>query len=177
VSPFNGGIFIRESSPRSDGTLTDTAATGTGVMICVPIRCYSGDVITNITFVSGVATSATPTHCFFALYDDLITAPVLLAQTADQGNAAWATNTALTLALTAPVTIARAGIYWATCMVAGTPPSLYGNDFKNAVMTGAIITGQRKLSVTSGSSLTATAPGTIVSAGTAVSTRPYCCLT
>jgi hypothetical protein len=63
----------------------------------------------------------------------------------------------MTKALATAQTITTTGIYWAAIMVtATTPPTLLG-----ACAAPAIVTGERNLSQSSGSSLTTTAPATI----------------
>jgi hypothetical protein len=150
---------------------TDLAALTTQVMSSVAISLQAGDVVTNITFKSGATAAGTPTNWWFALYDDSAT-PALLAQTADQLTAAWAANTAKTLALATAYTVNRPGIYYLGCMVkATTPPTLIGfTSFAGGV--GGVLSTDKALSVTSGSSLTTTAPATIATP-TTVATVPY----
>ena len=70
-----------------------------------------GDVISNITFVTGGTAAATPTAGFAALYSSATT-PALLAQTADFGSTARAANTAYTVALATAQTITTPGVYY-----------------------------------------------------------------
>jgi hypothetical protein len=149
------------------------AALTTQVMLSTAIYLEAGDPVTNLTFVSGATAAGTPTNWWFALYDDSAT-PALLAQSADQLTAAWAANTAITLALSAVQRITRTGIYYAAVMVkATTVPTLAGlAAIENAVAAGAVVTGQKILAQTSGAALTTTAPATIASP-TTVATVPY----
>ncbi len=169
----NPDTFVRRNMLRYG--LTDSAgdtgqvALATGVMTSVPIFLHGGETITNISVRSG-ATAATPTAYWFALYSSAAT-PVLLAQTADQTNTAWAANTTKTLALSTPQTIPREGIYWVGIMVTGTPPSLLGT-----IGAPAIATGEGNLSQSSGATLTTTAPATIATP-TAKQFVPYVVLT
>jgi hypothetical protein len=152
------GLF-RESLPRH-ACAGNTAAVGTGVMLSVALPLVAGDLVTNLTFRSATTAAGTPTNWWFALYDDAAT-PALLAQTADQLTAAWAANTVKTLALATPQRIPRTGIYYAACMVtATTPPTLFGNTLHSSA---AVLSGQKVLAQSSGSSLTGTAPATIAS--------------
>ncbi len=150
-------VYNRANLPRVP--LSDQAgALTTQVMTSVPIYLAAGDTVTNLTFISGATAAGTPTNYWFALYSSAAT-PALLGQTADQGAAAWAADTAKTLALAAPVKIATSGIYYAAIMVkATTPPSLVG-----AVGAVPFLTGEKNPAQTSGSALTTTAPGTIAS--------------
>ncbi len=147
------------------------AALTTQVMTAVALYLEAGDVVTNLTFCSATTAAGTPTNWWFALYSSAAT-PALLAQTADQTNTAWAANTAKTVALAAPYTVPTTGIYYAAIMVkATTVPTLLGASL-NANASAAVVTGQKVLANTSGSSLTDTAPATIATP-TTVATVPY----
>ncbi|MFF1416567.1 hypothetical protein [Streptomyces sp. NPDC058280] len=144
--------FHRANLPRVG--LDDVAAAATGVMCSVALYLADGDTVTSLTFISGGTAAGTPTNYFFALYN---TAGALLGQTADQLTAAWAADTAKTLALSAPVRVTKSGVYYAAVSVtATTVPTLIGT-------TGAkpILTSEVALAQTSGSGLTGTAPATI----------------
>lgn len=175
ADPSSPDTFFRRNLPRvglydSAGD-TGQVALATGVMTSVPIHLRAGDVITSLSFRSGATAAGTPTNWWFALYDNAAT-PALIAQTADQLTAAWAANTTMTKALSAAYTVTRSGIYWAAIMVtATTPPTLLG-----ACAAPAIVSGERNLSQSSGSSLTTTAPATIATP-TAKQFVPYVVLT
>lgn len=167
---LDGGATLRKNLRRRDCTGNLSALT-TQVMTSAAIYLEKGDVVTNLTFVSATTAAGTPTNWWYALYDTAAT-PALLRQTADQTSTAWAANTAKTLALSSSYKVTATGIYYAACMVkATTPPTLVGASLHNAVEAGAIITGQKILAQTSGSSLTDTAPSTITSA-TTIATVP-----
>ncbi len=156
--PASPDTFCRRNLPRvglyDSASDTGQVALATGVMTPVAISLRAGDVITSISARSGATAAGTPTNYWFALYDDT---GALLGQSADQTSTAWAANTTKTLNLASPVTVARTGIYYVGIMVtATTPPTLLG-----AVGAPAIVTGERNLSQSSGSTLTATAPATI----------------
>ncbi|WP_165944293.1 hypothetical protein [Micromonospora sp. KC213] len=160
ADPASPDTFYRSNLPRTG--LIDSAgdsghpALATGVMTSVPVYLRAGDVITNISARSGATAANTPTNYWFALYSNAAT-PALLAQTADQTSTAWAANTVKTVALSAPVTITETGIYWVGIAMAATAvPSLIGT-----IAMTPVVTGERNLSQSSGSSLTATAPATI----------------
>lgn len=143
--------------------VSNLAALASGVMLSAALPLQAGDVVTNLTFVSATTAAGTPTNYWFALYSNAAT-PALLAQSADQTTTAWAANTAKTLALSSAQTITETGVYYAAVMVAATTvPTLAGVALHNAVEAGAILTGQKVLARTSGSSLTTTAPATIAS--------------
>jgi hypothetical protein len=158
ADPASPDTFRRRNLPRTG--LTDSAgdtgqvALATGVMTSVPIHLRQGDVITSLSVRSGATAATTPTAYWLALYDE---GSALIVQTADQTSTAWAANTTKTLALSAPYTVLRTGIYWVGIMVtAGAVPSLLGT-----IGAPAIVTGERNLSQSSGAGLTATAPATI----------------
>jgi len=167
--------FNRANLPRF-GLYDDAGDTGhvaltTQVMTSVPVYLVAGEVVTNISFRSGATAAGTPTNWWFALYSNAAT-PALLAQTADQTTTAWAANTTMTKALSAAQTISVSGVYWAAIMVkATTVPTLLG-----AIGAPSIVTGERNLSQSSGSSLTTTAPSTIATP-TAKDFIPYVVLT
>ncbi|UJV43812.1 hypothetical protein [Streptomyces sp. AMCC400023] len=173
--PSSPDTFFRRNLPRvglydSAGDTGQVALT-TEVMTSVPIYLQAGDVITNVSFRSGATAANTPTNWWFALYSNAAT-PALLAQTADQTNTAWAANTTKTVALASAQTIRTSGIYWVGIMVKATAvPTLLGS-----VAAPAIVTGERNLSQSSGSTLTDTAPATIATP-TAKQFVPYVVLT
>ncbi|GIJ10735.1 hypothetical protein ACFFMR_18895 [Micromonospora andamanensis] len=175
ADPSSPDRFFRRNLPRT-GLYDSAGDTGqvaltTEVMTSVPIYLHAGDVITNISARSGATAANTPTNYWFALYSNAAT-PALLAQTADQTSTAWAANTTKTLALAAAQTIPESGIYWVGIMVKATAvPTLLG-----CVAAPAIVTGERNLSQSSGSSLAATAPATIATP-TAKQFVPYVVLT
>lgn len=150
-------VFYRRNLPRFP--LDDKAdALLTQVMTSVPIYLRAGDVVTNLTFISGATAAGTPTNYWFALYSTAAT-PALIAQSADQLTAAWAADTVKTLALSAPYTVPVSGIYFAAVMVkATTVPSLVGT-----LAAKTVITGEANVSQSSGSALVGTAPATIAS--------------
>lgn len=167
-SPATG--ILRANMDRADIN-SDLAALTTQVMLSVGLYLEAGDVVTNLTFKSGATALAGGTNWWFALYDTSAT-PAKLAQTADQLTAGWAANTGKTLALAAPVTISKGGIYYAGVMVkATTPPSLAGAAVFLAGAVGALATS-KALAQTSGTGLTTTAPATIASP-TVVGTVAY----
>lgn len=175
ADPASPDTFVRRNMTRY-GLYDDAGDTGhvalvTQVMTAVPVYLHAGDVITNISFRSGATAAGTPTNYWVALYSDAAT-PALLSQSADQLTAAWAANTTKTLALAAPQTITRSGIYWAVLMVkATTVPTLLG-----CAVAPAIATGERNLAVSSGAALTTTATATLASP-TAKDFAPYVALT
>lgn len=173
--PASPDRFYRRNLPRTglydSASDTGQVALTTEVMTSVPIYLHAGDVITNISCRSGATAANTPTNYWFALYSNAAT-PALLAQTADQTSTAWGANTTKTLALATAQTITESGIYWVGIMVKATAvPTLLG-----CVAAPAIVTGERNLSQSSGSSLAATAPATIATP-TAKQFVPYVVLT
>lgn len=152
--PDPNQIFYRANLPRVG--LDDVAAAATGVMLSTPIYLVEGDLVTNLTFISGATAAATPTNYWFALYSP---AGALLGQTADQTSTAWAADTVKTLALASPVRATKSGLYYAAFAMAGaTIPTLVGTGTAKGVLTG-----EGNLAQTSGTGLTATAPATIAS--------------
>lgn len=160
TDPVSPDTFYRRNLPRLG--LTDSAgdtgnvALATGVMTSVPLFLVAGDLVTNLSFVSGATAAGTPTAWWFALYDTQAT-PALIAQTADQTTGAWAANTVKTVALATAYHVVKTGLHWAAINVtATTPPSLLGT-----VGARPIVTGEGNVSQSSGTGLTTTAPATI----------------
>jgi hypothetical protein len=148
----------------------NASALTTAVMTSVALPLVKGKVVTNLTFTSATTAANTPTNWWFALYSP---AGALLRQTADQTSTAWGANTVMTKALATTYTVPTTGIYYAAIMVkATTPPTLAGSALHNAVLSGAMVTGMKVLSQTSGSALTATAPATI-DTPTAIAAVPF----
>ncbi|MFI8104709.1 hypothetical protein [Streptomyces sp. NPDC086023] len=175
ADPSSPDTFHRRNLPRT-GLYDSAGDTGqvaltTQVMTSVPIFLRAGDVVTNISFRSGATAADTPTNWWFALYDTAST-PALVGQTADQTTGAWAANTTKTVALASPYTVVKTGIHWVGIMVKATAvPTLLG-----CVAAPAIVSGERNLSQSSGSSLTTTAPATIATP-TAKQFVPYVVIT
>ncbi len=149
-------MFVRSNIPAW-ACVSDLAATTTDVAIGTRIFLRKGDVVTNLTFVSGATAAGTPTHWFHALYDP---DGALLKQSADQLTAAWAANTAKKLALSTPQTITVDGWHIAaTAMTATTVQTLIGNA-PIVTASGAVHTGSKPLGFTFGSALAGVAPAT-----------------
>jgi hypothetical protein len=129
-------------------------------MTAVGIALQAGDLVTSLTFKSGATAAGTPTNWWYGLYSTAAT-PALLAQTADQLTAAWAANTAKTVALATAYPVPASGWYYAAVMVkATTVPTLVGlTTFAGA--SGGVLSTDKVLAQTSGSALTGTAPATI----------------
>jgi hypothetical protein len=149
--------FVRCNIPVWACT-SDLAATATSVAIGTRIYLRKGDLVTNLTFVAGNTAENTPTHRAHALIDP---DGVLLAQTADQLTAAWAVNTPLKLALSAPVTIAVDGWYIAahTTTATTTVNTLIGAA-PIVTATAGVHTGSKALGFTFGSALAGVFPAT-----------------
>lgn len=167
--------FNRANLPRfglyDSASDTGSVALTTQIMTSVPVLLAAGEVVTNLSFVSGATAAGTPTNWWFALYDTAAI-PALIAQTADQTTGAWAAFTAQTKALSAAYTVPKTGVYWAAIHVkATTVPTLLG-----AIGVKPIVTGERNLAQTSGSALVATAPATIATP-TVANFAPYVVLT
>lgn len=154
--------FNRANLPRVGlyDSVSDSGSVAltTQVMTAVPIFLAAGETVTNISFFVGTTAAGTPTNWWVALYSNAAT-PALLAQSADQTSGAMAAFTKQTVALATAQLISKSDVYWAAIMVkATTVPTLLG-----AISVPPILTGERNLAVTSGSSLTATAPATLAS--------------
>ena len=100
------GRYETTSRLRCGTTSTPTSQT----LYLVPIWLPQGQVVSNISFVSGSTAMVTPTNWWFTLHNR---SRVALARTADQLTAAWAANTVKTLAI-AQATAGAASSYTTT---------------------------------------------------------------
>lgn len=167
---YNNETFQESISRLSAGT--DNAIGATGVAHATPIVLEAGDIVSNLTFVTGGTAAASPTAGFIALYSNAAT-PALLAQSADFGSTARAANTKYKIALASSVTITVTGLYWVSIsFTASTVPTLRGVSLGNAAVAASLVLSQPVAAQTHGTSLGATAPATITS-GTAVATPVY----
>ncbi len=170
----NGGSAFpfRESFDRRYASSATQPLAGSGIMNIVSVPCYAGDIITNITFRSGTQAAVTPTAWWFALYNPGDAGATLIAQTADQTTTAWAATNTKTLALVGgPFTIPTTDTYnVGIMMAAGTMINITGATF--VMLTNALVTGQKRMTASTGSGLTTNAPGTL-GALTNVSCMPY----
>jgi hypothetical protein len=160
-----------------DQITTDLVASlVTQVMTSVAVPLIAGDIITNMSVISGATALATPSHAWMALYSP---AGALLGQSTDVPAQALAANTVLTHAFTSPIVIPTTGVYFAAIMIqATTVPTLVGKVHGvNATGIGAAITAWSwpSLAQNSGSALTTTAPATIATP-TNQTTIPYVAL-
>jgi len=157
------GVYF-ENMPRHLAG-TDLAAFTSNTMLSTAIWLPAGAVVTNLTFVTGATAAAGPTHSFAALYSTAST-PALLANSADATNTVvWAAETAYTYAMSSPYTVTTSGVYYAALSITDgtTMPSLVGLGRAGAGASKAVITGNKQISQTSGSSLNGTPPATITS--------------
>ena len=149
---------------------SDLAIAATGVELAVGVPLQAGDVITNITFVTGGTAAVTPTAGYAVLRDS---AGAKLAQTADFGSTARAANTAYTVALTAAYTVTAAGLFMiGISFTAATIPTLRGASLANATLAGALGVSAAVLTRTHGAAVGAVAPATVATP-TTVFAVPY----
>lgn len=158
------GAFV-ESCPKLLAG-ADVAIAATGVELSVMVPFSAGDLISNITFVTGATAAATPTAGYVCLRT---AAGVLLAQSADFTSTARAANTLYTAALaTAQVAPASGLLRIGISFTAGTVPTLRGISLGNAALTAAGTT----IAVTHGSAVGGVAPPTTATPANA-SVVPY----
>lgn len=140
-----------------------------GTLYLVPIWLPKGLVVSNITFVSGGTAGASLTNQWFTLHNS---SRVAVARTADATTAAWAANSAKTLAIAqttagsaSSYTTTYAGLYFLGVMIAGTtPPNLVGEGSLPAAVAntapafGGSNTGQTTPPTVTSGAFTAAAP-------------------
>jgi hypothetical protein len=136
----------------------DVAIAASGVELSAMICLDAGDVVTNITFVTGATAASGPTAGYVVLRDS---AGAKLAQSADFTTTARAANTAYTIALSAAYTALTDGLYRVgiSFTVSTTVPTLRGVSLGNAALTAVGTT----IAVTHGSAVGGTAPATTAS--------------
>ena len=118
---------LAETLPRQLCPEVNTTMAATGVINMQAVYLTAGTLVSNITLCSATTAAGTPTNYFFALYSGLVSAPALLAQSANQTTGAWAANTVKTLAMTTPYRVPTSGSYYiAYAMVATTVPTMKG---------------------------------------------------
>lgn len=118
--------------PRMGPVINNQAPLTSQKLYYVAIALPPNFTVTNIIFVSATQQAVTPANWWFALLDST---GLVLGVTADQLTAAWAANTAKSLALTAAYTTVSTGVYYLGIMVnAATPPSLFCAAESSTVM-------------------------------------------
>lgn len=123
-SPYRATGYSTENVPRMGATMTSTSGQTTAKATGVGFWFRAGEVVTNLTIVSGATPAAAVNNIWFALAKADMTQ---VAITADDGANGWTANTVKTLALTPAYTIPADGLYYVVIMVnAGTVPTLYG---------------------------------------------------
>lgn len=128
INPSRWGFEISghlgETLPRHLSPDTNLAMLATGEIYVTALYLKKGTIVTNISFSSGLTAAGTPTNQIFGLYSDK---RARLAVTNNDTTTAWAADTIKTLALTAPYTITKSGIYYLAILVtATTVPTLRG---------------------------------------------------
>lgn len=155
--------------------LVDTAASlATGVMTAVAVPVDAGTTVSKISVLVGATAASTPTHSFAALYSGTnVAAPPLIGQSTDGTTAAIAASARFDFSLTTATTITSAqapfGYVWAAILCTGTTmPSLLTVPTGAAAaqyqwFTNTLAAGSNTgFGITSGSSITTTAPATLI---------------
>lgn len=115
---------IADTFDRKLASSSGAATLVSGRLQFVPIWLTSGQLISNITFVSGSTPAGTPTHQWFSLYS---TARAVLATTTDDTTTAWSATSSKTLAVSSPYTVPTTGFYLlGICVTATSVPNLTG---------------------------------------------------
>ena len=137
----------------SDPTI---ALATTGKMTLSKITLGAGDLVTNLSFVSGGTAGATMTAWWLALYRPDGT---LMAQTADQVAGAIAANTLFTIALATPQRIREASPFYriGLMVAASTVPTVVGVTLPPPIVAPA----EGVLSEETAATYTTAAPATL----------------
>lgn len=169
VTDAVASAFTRRSIPRV-GVVDLAMVATTAVALNVRMPLEAGDTFSNLNVCIGATALGTPTHQFAAWYDEK---DVLITQTPDITSATGLANTTKTFTWASPQVVPRSGgIYsFSIVFVATTMPTLLGQ-----MVASPIATGEITICRTHGSSLVATAPGTVATP-TATNFVPYVELT
>ena len=173
----NPAALIRSNLETNSfsGPAVDTAGAtvaASGVMVAVPVPVDIGMVVSRVSFLVGATAASTLTHQFGAIYSGTaVASPPLIAQSTDGAAGAIAASARQDFSLTAPTTITNAmapnGYIWAAFgnTATTTLPSVV------TVPCGAAAGQYRWFSaaplywsITSGSAVAGTAPGTLIKA-------------
>lgn len=135
---YTGGypIGIADNADLPTAALAETLRRGTissitlaaltsAQLFLIAVPLVKGQLVSNITFLSGSTALNTGTNQWFALYSS---ARALLGVTSDDGATAWAANATKTLALAVAYTVPSSGLYYLGIMVKATVavPTLAG---------------------------------------------------
>lgn len=119
---------------------TSAFAPTSGVLTLTAIYLTAKQIVSGITFVSGIIGQLSGSHLWYALYRDNLS---LLAQTADDtGATAFAANTALRKPLLVPQVLPYSGLYYLGLLctvVIGTMPTLVNVGAVLPLMNGSIL--------------------------------------
>lgn len=116
---------LAQTLPRS-GVTSAAIAVATGTLQLEAVYLTQGQVISNITYVSGTTAGATLNHQWGVLATSALS---VVAVSADGTSGAIAASTAITYAFGTPYVVPTTGIYYAGIMVSnnsGTQPSFSG---------------------------------------------------
>ncbi len=157
--------LLAETLPLWAAT-ANTTYLSTGVMSSAAIYLQKGTIVTSLAFMSSTTAESNPVHAWAALYDTAAT-PALIGQSTDDAAHAWTANTLKKFTLASAYTVTTSGVYYASLMLAATVPTIKTSVVHTSTTlvnaAAQFQTGAFDRVVTSGTSLTTTAPGTIAS--------------
>lgn len=157
MDPALPDTLLVRSIPRHDAFDATIALATTGKMTLAKLTLEVGELVTNLSFVSGTTAGATMTSWWMALYDP---DGNRLAQTADQVAGAIAANTVFTLPLATAQRARRSGTYRVgLCIAAATVPTVLGVTIAPAITVGS--PGEQTISEETTATYTTTAPATL----------------
>lgn len=111
------GIIAATMGPLDITAKTTTPILNTGNVALTAIWLPAGAVISNFNIPTGTTGSTGMTHSWFGIADST---GLQLAHTVDQGNKAYAANSVIPVALSAPFTVPTQGNYYLTASMVGT---------------------------------------------------------
>jgi hypothetical protein len=156
--------LLAETVPLWAATANTSTGFATGVMLSTAIGLTKGTIVTSLAWMSSTTAESNPVHAWAALYDTSAT-PALIGQSTDDTSHTWTADTLKMFTLATPYIVATTGVYYASLMLAATVPTLKTTVVHTSTTldnAGANYqTGAFDRCVTSGSSLTTTAPSTI----------------
>jgi hypothetical protein len=168
LDPASPDTLLERSIPRLDAQDVTIALATTGKMTLAKVTLETGELVTNLSFISGTTAGATMTSWWMALYDP---DGKLVGQTADQVAGAIAASTVFTLPLATAKRMGQSGVYRiGLCVAATTVPTVRGITLAPAVTVGTPAEGT--ISEETTATYTTTAPA-VLPALTARLGTPY----
>jgi hypothetical protein len=134
LDPASPDTLLERSIPRLDAQDVTIALATTGKITTAKVTLETGELVTNLSFISGTTAGVTMTSWWLALWD---ADNKLVGQTADQVAGAIGASTVFTLPLVTPKRVGSGGICRiGLCIAAATVPTVRGITLAPAITVG-----------------------------------------